>query len=82
MARRKMIVVHTVAKSRMGVLNLAAMVRPDFYQPDPAQRIRESRVVPSLPKSTIDPTRIRHSLPMDVRVEDVVTASIRRFQEF
>ncbi len=77
-----MIVVHTVAKDRMGAMNLAGMVRPDFYQPDPALRIRESRLVASLPPSTIDPTRLKHPLPMDVRVEDALTTSVRRFQEF
>lgn len=78
-----MIVVHSVAKSRMGVLSLADMVRLDFYQQDPILRIRESRIIPSsLPPSTIDPSRIRHPLPMDVRVDDALTTSVRRFQEF
>jgi hypothetical protein len=81
--RWEMIVVHSVAKSRMGGLNLAGMVRPDFYQPDPILRIRQSRVIPtSLPPSTIDPTRVKHPLPMQVRVEDAISASVTRFQEF
>jgi hypothetical protein len=83
MMRWKMIVVHTVAKNRMGGLNLAGMFRPDFYQADPILRIRESRVIPtSLPPSTIDPMRMKHPLPMDVRVEDAISASVKRFQEF
>jgi hypothetical protein len=77
-----MIVVRSVAKNRMGELSLADMVRLDFYEPDPISRIRETRVVTSPPPSTIDPTRIRHPLPMDVRVEDKYTTSLSRFQEF
>lgn len=78
-----MITVHSVAKDRMGELDLAAMVLPDFYQPDPTLRIRQSRVIPtSLPPSTIDPTRIKHPLPMQVRLQDAISASVTRFQEF